>query len=152
MSLTGVDSDTWGVSPISRLLSSQRRSKKWLRALWLAGATKSGHVLSSGDGLPSWNRWMKLVRGLMRAQWATRNILLYLFHFTYFISSLGRHLRHSGSSQARGRTGAPAASRHYSHNNAGSEPHLQPTPQLVATPDPQPTERGQGSSPQPQGS
>ena len=32
-----------------------------------------------------------------------------------------------------------------------SVPPLQPTPQLTATPDPQPTERGQGSNPQPHG-
>ena len=37
-----------------------------------------------------------------------------------------------GSSQARGRTGAAAASLHHSHSNAGSEPRLQPTPQLMA--------------------
>ena len=29
------------------------------------------------------------------------------------------------------------------------EPHLQPTPQLVATPNPEPTELGQGSNPHP---
>ena len=33
-----------------------------------------------------------------------------------------------------------------------AEPRLQPTPQLTATPDPQPTERGQGANPQPHGS
>ena len=32
---------------------------------------------------------------------------------------------------------------------SGSEPHLQPTPQLTAMPDPSPTEQGQGSNPQP---
>ena len=44
-----------------------------------------------------------------------------------------------GSSQARGQIRAVAASLHHSHSNAGSEPHQQPTPQLTATPDPQPT-------------
>ena len=34
---------------------------------------------------------------------------------------------------------------HHSHSSVGSEPCLQPTPQLAATPDPQPTQRGQGS-------
>ena len=47
-----------------------------------------------------------------------------------------------GSSQARGRIGA--ARLHYSHSNLGSEPHLQPTPQLITMLDPQPTEQGQG--------
>ena len=41
-----------------------------------------------------------------------------------------------GSSKARGsRIVATAASPRHSHSNAGSEPHLQPTPQLTATPD-----------------
>ena len=39
-----------------------------------------------------------------------------------------------GSSQARGQSGAAAASLHQS--NARSEPHLRPTPQVVDTPDP----------------
>ena len=40
-----------------------------------------------------------------------------------------------GGSQARGRIGAEAASLYQDHSNAGSEPRLQPTPQLSATPD-----------------
>ena len=57
-----------------------------------------------------------------------------------------------GGSQARGPIGAAATGLHQSHSNAGSEPHLQPTPQLTATPSPQPAEQGQGSNPQPRGS
>ena len=41
-----------------------------------------------------------------------------------------------GSSQARDRIGATAAGLHHRHSNARSEPHLRPTPQLTATPDP----------------
>ena len=41
-----------------------------------------------------------------------------------------------GGSQARGRTGAVATGLRQSHSNTGSEPHLQPTPQLTAMPDP----------------
>ena len=40
-----------------------------------------------------------------------------------------------GDSQARGRIGAIATSLCQSHSNVGSEPRLQPTPQLMATPD-----------------
>jgi len=40
-----------------------------------------------------------------------------------------------GGSQARGQIGAVATGLRQSHSNAGSEPHLQPTPQLTATPD-----------------
>ena len=57
-----------------------------------------------------------------------------------------------GSSQVRGQIRAVAASLRQSHSNTGSEPHLQPTPQFMATPDRQPTEQGQGSNPQPHGS
>ena len=38
-----------------------------------------------------------------------------------------------GDSQASGRIGAVATGLHQSHSNAGSEPRLQPTPQLMAT-------------------
>ena len=41
-----------------------------------------------------------------------------------------------GGSQARGPIGAVATGLRQSHSNAGSEPRLQPTPQLTATPDP----------------
>ena len=54
-----------------------------------------------------------------------------------------------GGSQATGPIGAVAASLRHSHSSAGSKLHLRPTPQLRATLDPQPTEQGQGSSPQP---
>ena len=41
---------------------------------------------------------------------------------------------------SQGLLGAAAASLYHSHSNSGSELHLQPTPQLMATPDPQPSE------------
>ena len=41
-----------------------------------------------------------------------------------------------GGSQARGPIGAVATSLRQSHSNVGSEPRLQPTPRLTATPDP----------------
>ena len=41
-----------------------------------------------------------------------------------------------GGSQAGGRIGAVAVGLCQSHSNAGSEPHLQPTPQLTARLDP----------------
>ena len=56
-----------------------------------------------------------------------------------------------GSSQARGQIKAAATGLYHSHSNSGSELHLQPTPQLTATPDASPTERGQGSNTHPHG-
>ena len=53
-----------------------------------------------------------------------------------------------GGSQARGLIGATAASLHHSYSSAGSKLHLQ----AMATPNPQPTERGQGLNWQPYGS
>ena len=41
-----------------------------------------------------------------------------------------------GGSQARSLIRATAASLHHSHSKARSEPCLQPTPQLTATPNP----------------
>ena len=41
-----------------------------------------------------------------------------------------------GASQARGQIGAVATGLRQSHSNTGSEPRLQPTPQLTATLDP----------------
>ena len=57
-----------------------------------------------------------------------------------------------GSSQARGQIGAAAAHLGHSHSNVGSELHRQPTPQFMATPDPEATEQGQGLNLHPHGS
>ena len=57
-----------------------------------------------------------------------------------------------GESQARGSIGAAATSLRQSHSNEQSELHLQPTTQLKAMLDPQPTEQGQGLNPQPHSS
>ena len=57
-----------------------------------------------------------------------------------------------GGSQARGLIGATAAGPYHSHSNEGSKLCLWPAQQLTATPDPQPTDRGQVSNPQLHGS
>ena len=57
------------------------------------------------------------------------------FFFFFFAFSRASPTAYGGS-QARGRIGAVATSLCQSHSNTGSEPHLQPTPQLTATPDP----------------
>ena len=60
-----------------------------------------------------------------------------LVYFTYFIFVFSKAaLAACGGSQARGLIGAVAACLHHSHSNVGSKLHLQPTPQLSATPDP----------------
>ena len=82
-------------------------------------------------------------------------IIFYFIYFIYlFLSSFclfafsGAIPTACGGSQARGLIGAVAAGLLQSHSSVGSEPRLQPTPQLKA----QPTEQGRGSNPQPHGS
>ena len=65
-------------------------------------------------------------------------LILFTFFFVFFFPlaiSWAAPLAYGGS-QARGLIGAVAAGLHQSHSNTGSEPRLQPTPQLKATPDP----------------
>jgi len=50
-----------------------------------------------------------------------------------------------------GRIRAAAAGLHHSHSNARSEPMSVTTPQLMAMPDPKPTEQGQGLNTHPRG-
>ena len=57
------------------------------------------------------------------------------FRFCLFAISWAAPAAYGGS-QARGLIGAVAVGLRQSHNNVGSEPHLQPTPQFRAMPDP----------------
>ena len=61
--------------------------------------------------------------------------LFFFFFLSFFAFSRASPVAYGGS-QARGRIRAVAAGLHQSHSNSGSELHLQPTPQLKATPDP----------------
>ena len=58
----------------------------------------------------------------------------FFFFFCLFAISWAAPAAHGGS-QARGPIGALATGLRQSRSNAGSEPCLQPTPQLTATPD-----------------
>uniref|UniRef100_A0A4X1SPA0 Cationic amino acid transporter C-terminal domain-containing protein n=1 Tax=Sus scrofa TaxID=9823 RepID=A0A4X1SPA0_PIG len=76
----------------------------------------------------------------------------FFFFFFVFLLFLWAAPVAYGGSQVRGAIGAVATGLRQSHSNTGSEPCLQPTPQLTATPDHQPTVQGQGPNPQPYGS
>ena len=76
-----------------------------------------------------------------------KKVFLFSFFFFFFFCYYRTAPVAYGGSQATGRIGAIAASLHHSHSNLASKLRLQPIPQLM--PDPQPTERGQGSSPHP---
>ena len=56
-------------------------------------------------------------------------LLIYYYYFYRFKAAPTA----DGSFQARGRIGVAAAGLSHSHSNVGSEPHLWPTPQLMAT-------------------
>ena len=69
------------------------------------------------------------------------SFLKFLLSFYFFRAAPAPY----GGSQARGPVGAAAVGLHHSHSsNAGSQPSLQSMSQLMAMPDPQPTDRGQG--------
>ena len=69
--------------------------------------------------------------------WESFLFLVFFLFFFFFFALLFRGAPMAyGGSQARGPIGAIAASLHHSHSNAGSEPCLQPTPQLMAMLDP----------------
>ena len=67
--------------------------------------------------------------------------------FSFFLGCTHSIWRSAG----QGSMGAIAASLHHSHSNTRSKLHLQPIPQFKATPDPLPTEQGQGSNLRPHG-
>ena len=75
-------------------------------------------------------------------------LVLFFFFFFHFFRATPMAF---GNSDARGWTGATAAGLCHSHSNMGSEPHLQPTPQPMAMPDPWLTEQGRGLNPHPHG-
>ena len=77
----------------------------------------------------SWIRFRCAMRGT-----AVLPFLFFFFFFGLFAISWAAPTAYGGS-QARGLNGAVATGLHQSHSNAGSEPRLQPTPQLTATPD-----------------
>ena len=74
-------------------------------------------------------------------------LLLLLLFFVFFRAAPLAY----GGSEARGPIRAVPTGLRHNHSTARSKPLLRPTPQLTAMPDPQPTERGQGSNPQPHG-
>ena len=70
----------------------------------------------------------KVVREVSETPW----LILFYFILSFFRAAPTAYV----VSQVRGQIRAVADGLHHSHSNEGSEPHLQPTPQLTATPDP----------------
>jgi len=98
----------------------------------------------SGDIRFRENRAREGNRKCMRSGDREGTILFYYYYFLFlffclfffFLLFLWAAPAAYGGSQARGRIGAVATGLRQSHSNARSQPHLRPTPQLMATPNP----------------
>ena len=77
-------------------------------------------------------------RYLIFKKWAENQNLKYILlpqiDF-FFVFSRATAMTYGGS-ETRGLIRAVTTSQHQSHSNVGSKPHLRPTPQLMAMPDP----------------
>ena len=87
---------------------------------------ETGSDLIAGVGTPCAAKWPKTQNKSDLAQH------LYLFLFCVFSRATPEAY---GGSQTKGLIGAVAADLCQSHSNVGSEPRLQPTPQITAMPD-----------------
>ena len=74
-----------------------------------------------------------LYSGKKKLCWGNNNKKINNFFFGLFAISWAAPAAYGGS-QARGPIRAVAPGLHQSHSKAGSEPRLQPLPQLTATP------------------
>ena len=75
-------------------------------------------------------------------EWGLFFFCIYYYYY-HFKAGSAQH----GNSQTMVRIGATAAGPRHNHSNTRSKLCLQTTPQLSTTPDPLPTEWGQGSNP-----
>ena len=81
-----------------------------------------------------WTQWSHILKGT-RLLNLVREGYSFFFFFGLFAFSRATLTAYEDS-QARGLIGAISTGLRQSHSNARFEPRLQPTPQLVATPDP----------------
>ena len=79
-------------------------------------------------------------------------LMTILFIYFVFLPFLGPLPWHMKVPRLGGLIRAVATRLRQSHSNARSDPRLRPTPQLMAMPDPEATEQGQGLNLQPHGS
>ena len=102
---------------------------EWNKILWREMFVEIGYLLY-GDT----NNFTALISELypLCLLWILQCFIYLFIYFCLFLS----HSRGIWRFQARGWIWATAAVQCHSHSNEGSEPHLWPTLQLTATPDP----------------
>ena len=114
------------------------------RGIWAVSATYTT-ALGNARSLAHWPRpgiepassWILVGFITTEPQQELWGVFIYLFTFYFCLFGISSAtLATYGVSQARALIGAVATSLYQSHSNVGSKPHLQPTPQLTATPDP----------------
>ena len=114
---------TWGADrPAPRCQGAWKGESLGIYVLDPAGRGGGAGALipaSVGDWEPFWPRTQ-----LIQLGWITLYLWILIFSRAAPVAY--------GSFQARGQSGAAAAGLHHSHCKAGSELHLQPTPQLTA--------------------
>ena len=90
----------------------------------------------SEAGIEPASLWL-LVRSVStEPRWELPRLILFIYLFIYLFILCRAASGAYGGSQAKGLIRAAAAGLHHSHSNLGSQPHLRPTPQLMAIPDP----------------
>ena len=119
----------WGTGHTRRAQDSQNMSSCTSPALETFQRQRCGPRAESLSGLLFHLKYQSWIRDWL----VGRGEFFFLFFFLPFLGPLPAAC---GGSQARGPTGALATGLDHSHSNAGSKPHLWPTPQLTATPDP----------------
>ena len=142
--------------PTSKEQTQSQKAKAPQMLIWLNSRKTLISELSSSRNLPSSvfprNKTVRRLRvsGLAvlppAETWCLSSpgkfhFLFYLFILIYFLFFCPSAFSWAtptayGGSQARGLIGTVATGLNHSHRNSGSELHLQPTPQLTATPDP----------------
>ena len=80
--------------------------------------------------------WKRNGHGIVKSSSKKLKMISVAWFKTLLLLLFGAPPTAYGGSQARGRIRAAATSLPHSHSNAGSQPHLRPTPQLTAMPDP----------------
>ena len=124
--LTGTPAPVYHTRHLRKLLD-QRQMPSLLLFFPVAPVRKQWGTSKSLDWEANWSNPFTLH--------LTDEHSLFVCLFCLFAISWAAPLTYGGS-QARSLIGAVAASLYQNHRNAGSEPRLQPTPQLTATPDP----------------